>query len=142
MMIHSKSLVLTAVSLWCGLLLPSSANTSPPAGNAPGAPPLSMEGLAPKGKSQTGIASRYLDSRTSSGERFSATALTAAHPTLPIGTKVLVTCLRSGRSTIVRINDRGPYIRGRIIDLTPAAAASIGLTKARGIARVTLQPLG
>lgn len=80
-----------------------------------------------------GIASWYggsdgLDgSITASGEIFSAEAYTAAHRTLPFGTAVRVTYLRTGISTVVRINDRGPFIAGRIIDLSRAAAAAIGL---------------
>ncbi len=93
---------------------------------------------AASGKKQQGVASIYTDHRTASGERFSSRALTAAHPTLPMGTKVRVTCVKSGRCTVVRINDRGPFVRGRIIDLTPAAAAQIGLTKTIGLAKVEL----
>jgi rare lipoprotein A len=96
---------------------------------------------AVSGKKQHGVASIYTDHRTASGERFSSRALTAAHPTLPMGTKVRVTCLKSGRCTVVRINDRGPFIRGRIIDLTPAAAAQIGLTKTIGLTKVELAVL-
>src|SRR5262245_19349697 len=82
---------------------------------------------------QGGIASiyGYGGSRTASGEQAQPGALTAAHRALPFGTRVLVTNHRNGRSVIVRINDRGPFIRGRIIDVTPAAARSLdfsGLT--------------
>jgi rare lipoprotein A len=73
--------------------------------------------------------------RTANGEYAHAHALTAAHRTLPFGTKVKVTNLTTGRSVIVRINDRGPYIKGRIIDLTPAGAKAIGSS---GLARVQL----
>ena len=62
---------------------------------------------------------------TSSGEAYSPGKLTAAHRTLPFGTMVRVTNLRNGRTVIVRINDRGPFSKGRIIDLTPAAAAEL-----------------
>lgn len=86
-----------------------------------------------------GIASVYTDRRTASGERFSAGALTAAHKTLPLGSKAKVTHLGTGRSVVVRINDRGPYVKGRVIDLTPAAAAKIGLTKSEGIAKVRVE---
>ncbi len=86
-----------------------------------------------------GIASVYTDRRTASGERFSAGALTAAHKTLPLGSKAKVTHLGTGRSVVVRINDRGPYAKGRVIDLTPAAAAKIGLTKSQGIAKVRVE---
>jgi len=86
-----------------------------------------------------GIASVYTDRRTASGERFSAGALTAAHKTLPLGSKAKVTHLGTGRSVVVRINDRGPYVKGRVIDLTPAAASKIGLTKSQGIAKVRVE---
>ena len=77
---------------------------------------------------QSGIASVYAYSgeRTASGERASPRGLTAAHRTLPFGTMVRVTNVHNGRSVIVRINDRGPFVRGRIIDLTPAGAHLLG----------------
>jgi rare lipoprotein A len=65
--------------------------------------------------------------KTASGERMNPTQLTAAHRSLPFGTKVLVTNKRNGRSVIVRINDRGPFIRGRVLDVSRAAAADIGM---------------
>ena len=83
---------------------------------------------------QTGIASWYRDHRTASGERFNLNAMCAAHRTLPFGSKVRVVDLKTGHSVIVRINDRGPYIRGRIIDLTVGAARELG-TYHRGIAQ-------
>jgi rare lipoprotein A len=89
---------------------------------------------------ESGIASVYsTDSgkKTANGQRLSPAALTAAHRTLPFGTKVQVTNRRNGRVVVVTINDRGPFVRGRIIDLTPAAARAIGFT---GLARVTLAP--
>ena len=86
---------------------------------------------------QTGIASWYRDHRTASGERFSSFKKTAAHRTLTFGTMVRVTNLRNGSSVIVRINDRGPFVRGRVIDLSHSAAKEIGLT-ASGIAKVRL----
>ncbi|MES2706199.1 MAG: septal ring lytic transglycosylase RlpA family protein [Verrucomicrobiota bacterium] len=92
-------------------------------------------------KIQRGIASIYRDHRTASGERFLASALCAAHPSLPMGTRVKVTCMGTGRSTVVRINDRGPFKKGRIIDLTPAAAAQIGLTQSKGLTSVELSPM-
>jgi len=92
-------------------------------------------------QTQTGIASVYRDRRTASGERFRATALTAAHRTWPMGTQVRVTHLGTGRTVIVRINDRGPFTRGRVIDLTPAAASAIGLTPRQGITKVKLERL-
>ena len=67
---------------------------------------------------------------TASGERLSNSAMTAAHKTLPMGTRVRVTNLRNGKSLILRINDRGPYIRGRIIDVTIGAAKKLGMLTA------------
>ena len=83
---------------------------------------------------QTGIASVYANgdghawSKTANGERVNPGALTAAHRTLPFGTRVSVLNLRNGKQVIVRISDRGPFVRGRIIDLTPAGARAIGLS--------------
>ena len=84
---------------------------------------------------ETGVASIYSGEKTANGEYAHASALTAAHKTLPFGTKVKVTNVRTGQSVIVRINDRGPYIKGRIIDLTPAGARAIGSS---GLALVQL----
>jgi rare lipoprotein A len=87
---------------------------------------------------QTGIASVYSNERTANGEYAHSSALTAAHRTRPFGTMVEVTNTRTGRSVVVRINDRGPFIRGRVIDLTPAGARAIGSS---GLAPVTLTVL-
>jgi rare lipoprotein A len=77
---------------------------------------------------QDGVASIYNSGyRTASGARFNPHAMTAASKTLPLGSHVRVTNLRTGRSITVTINDRGPYVRGRIIDLTPASAAALGV---------------
>ena len=92
-------------------------------------------------ETQHGIASLYKDHRTASGERYSASAMAAAHRTWPMGTLVRCTHVHNGKSVIVRINDRGPYTRGRIIDLTPAAANAIGLTRAHGLCRVRIDRL-
>ena len=76
----------------------------------------------------SGIASVYgqsSGSRTASGDRLQEAALTAAHPSLPFGTRVAVSNKRNGRTVTVRINDRGPFVRGRVIDLTPAAARAL-----------------
>jgi rare lipoprotein A len=67
-------------------------------------------------------------------------ALTAAHPSLPFGTKVKVDNLGNGRSVVVRINDRGPFAKGRIIDVSKAAAKRLGMIEA-GVARVSISPL-
>lgn len=78
--------------------------------------------------------------RTASGERFNQNALTAAHRTLPFGTRVKVTNLANGRSVIVRINDRGPFGRGRIIDVSRKAAEQLNMLRT-GTARVRLEGL-
>ena len=90
-------------------------------------------------KAQSGIASIYSGGRTANGERADANGMTAAHKTLPFGTMVRVTHQRSGRSVIVRINDRGPFVAGRVIDVTPAAARALGFS---GLAPVTLDIIG
>ena len=85
---------------------------------------------------QVGNASWYaLRSMTASGERMNPSALTAAHRTLPFGTKVRVDNLSNGKSVVVRINDRGPFIRGRVIDVTQGAAKKLGMIRS-GVARV------
>ena len=86
-------------------------------------------------RAESGIASVYSGEKTANGEYAHAGRLTAAHKSLPFGTMVQVTNRANGRSVTVRINDRGPFIRGRIIDLTPAGARAIG---ADGLARVEL----
>jgi rare lipoprotein A len=91
--------------------------------------------------SEIGLASWYrpekYHSLTASGERYRADALTAAHRFLPFGTRLLVTDLATGRAVIVRINDRGPYTGGRIIDLSAKAAQQIGMIQ-NGVVRVRL----
>ncbi len=83
-----------------------------------------------------GHASWYaLYSRTASGEMMNPAALTAAHRSLPFGTKLKVTNPRNGKSVVVRINDRGPFIKGRLIDLSKGAAQKIGLIH-RGVGKV------
>jgi rare lipoprotein A len=85
---------------------------------------------------QVGHASWYaLTSKTANGERCNPNALTAAHRTLPFGTKVKVENLNNGKSVVVRINDRGPFVNGRIIDLTRAAAKRLGFVNS-GVAKV------
>ena len=74
--------------------------------------------------------------RTASGERYNHQAMTVAHRTLPFGTLLRITNERNGRSITVRVNDRGPFIRGRIVDLSGAAARQLGVT---GLAPVTIE---
>ena len=89
------------------------------------------------GKSH-GIASFYSEgSMTASGEKFDPKELTAAHPTLPFGTKLRVTNTHTGRSVTVRVNDRGPYVPGRVVDVSHSAAQELGMV-GRGVAPVKL----
>ena len=84
---------------------------------------------------------QFHDRPTASGERFDKRDLTMAHPTLPFGTKVRVTNLRNGRSVVVRVNDRGPFVGHRIADLSQAAASLIGMV-GKGIAQARIEVLG
>jgi len=85
-----------------------------------------------------GVASFYTEgTQTASGEKFDTHELTAAHPTLPFGTRVRVTNVATGQSVTVRVNDRGPYVRGRIVDVSYSAAESLGMV-GRGVANVRL----
>ena len=85
-----------------------------------------------------GIASFYTEGQqTASGEKFDTNDLTAAHPTLPFGTRLRVTNVATGRSVTVRVNDRGPYIPGRVVDVSHSAANALGMVGS-GIAKVKL----
>jgi rare lipoprotein A len=86
---------------------------------------------------ESGMAAFYSGGRTASGEIIGPAGLTAAHRTLPFGTKVLVTNVRNGKTAVVRIVDRGPYGRGRIIDVSRAAARELDMIES-GTARVSL----
>ena len=87
----------------------------------------------------TGYASYYkMGRRTASGERFSPMGLTCAHRNLPFGTKLKVTNVKTGRSVVVRVNDRGPFVRSRVLDLSLGAAQVIGLT-AMGIGKISYE---
>jgi peptidoglycan lytic transglycosylase len=104
----------------------------------------SFSRAAYSGSSFSGMASYYgseSGSCTASGAHFNPSAMTAAHRSLPFGTKVRVTNRRNGRSVIVTINDRGPFVRGRVIDLSSGAAGVIGMRGA-GVAPVSLEVLG
>jgi rare lipoprotein A len=98
---------------------------------------VGVVGAAPAGFAESGVAAIYSygGGRTASGERARPTGLTAAHRTLPFGTLVRVTNRSNGHTVVVRINDRGPFTRGRVIDLTPAAAGKLGFS---GLTRVIL----
>jgi rare lipoprotein A len=85
-----------------------------------------------------GVASFYSeDSETASGEKFDPNLLTAAHPTLPFGTRLRVTNKATGKSVTVRVNDRGPYVPGRVVDVSYSAAQALGMIDS-GLANVTL----
>lgn len=102
---------------------------------------VGLIGIPMAASAQSGVASIYAYSgeRTADGEHVSPGGLTAAHRTLPFGTMVRVTNKRNGRSVVVRINDRGPFVRGRVIDVTPAAARALGFS---GLTTVNLDVVG
>ncbi|WP_310591174.1 septal ring lytic transglycosylase RlpA family protein [Paraburkholderia sp. DHOC27] len=115
-----------------------------PASQAKGS--AGRNGHAPKAHFwQSGVASWYGKAfqgrRTANGERYDAHALTAAHRTLPMGSYVRVTAVGSTRSVVVRINDRGPFARGRVIDLSYAAAAALNLQRT-GTMLVNIESVG
>jgi rare lipoprotein A len=93
---------------------------------------------------ESGLASfyahRFHGRRTASGVRYDMHAMTCAHPTAPFGSRLKVTDVETGRSVVVVVNDRGPFARGRVVDLSLAAAKRLGMVK-RGVARVTVEPL-
>ncbi len=97
---------------------------------------------ASRGRIETGVASFYASKfqgrRTASGERYNSQAMTAAHPSLPFGAMVRVTSLANGKTVVVRINDRGPFVAGRIIDLSLAAAQALQVA---GLMRVEIEHL-
>ena len=98
---------------------------------------------APSPPAQKGLASVYSvylnGKKTASGESYDSSGLTAAHRTLPLGAEIRVTNLANGRSVWVRVNDRGPHVKGRIVDLSSRAAAALGIRT--GVGRVRLEIL-
>jgi len=96
------------------------------------------------GHTQKGVASYYhdrlQDSKTASGEIYRKGGLSAAHKSLPLGTRVRVTKLGNGKSVVLKINDRGPFAKGRIIDLSRRAARELGIIKS-GVAKVKVEVL-
>jgi rare lipoprotein A len=98
-----------------------------------------LPGLIGGATSETGNASVYAGGPTANGEQARADDMSAAHRSIPFGSKVRVTNRANGKSVVVRINDRGPFIPGRIIDLMPAPARALGFS---GVARVTLVIVG
>jgi rare lipoprotein A len=126
---------LALASLAFGLVGCATARPSPPAA-APQSPTTAHPDA---GKRVAGLASWYGQQhhgrRTASGELYDMNKLTAAHRTFPFGTRLRVTNVENGRSVVVRVNDRGPHVDGRILDLSHHAAATLGMIEA-GVARV------
>ncbi|MCX7593657.1 MAG: septal ring lytic transglycosylase RlpA family protein [Fischerella sp.] len=113
---------------------------------SPASPPKLPQQIAGRVRDTIkGVASYYgydfSGNRTATGERFNPEGMTAAHRSLPFGTRVRVTNTRNGRSVVVRINDRGPFVRGRVIDLSAGAARILGMMRS-GIAPVKIEILG
>ena len=119
----------------------SVGNVTPISASPASAAPAAFEPQAPR-LAETGVASWYgswhQGRLTADGERFDARAFTAAHRSLPFGTILRVTNLATGESVKVRVNDRGPYIKGRMLDLSAAAAKALGIAK-DGLARVRIE---
>ena len=107
--------------------------------------PLTAPASSGSSQVQRGIASYYHDTlhgrRPASGERYNKSALTAAHKTLPLGTKVRVTDVKSGKAIVVKINDRGPFVKDRVIDLSRRAARELGMIR-KGLAKVRVEVIG
>ncbi len=127
---------------------PAQAPAAPPAAAAPAAvsaPAAAAPAAARAGDNMDGLAAVYSDKlvgrKTASGEAFNQGKLTAAHPSLAFGTMVKVTNTKNSKTVDVRINDRGPKQAGRVIDLTSAAAAKIGIGK-NAMAPVKLEVVG
>ena len=116
------------------LLIAAALPACTPAEAVPPAGPPAQHGQA------SYYGSEFNGRRTASGERFDPRSNVAAHRTLPLGTVARVTNLRNGRSEVVRIADRGPYIRGRIVDVSPRTAERLGMRQ-QGVAPVALTPL-
>jgi rare lipoprotein A len=130
------------VSASCSTQAPGPAQVATTAAKIWG--PLAMHGGAPQ-KILSGIASwygpRFHGRQTANGEKYNMNALTAAHKSLPFGTLVRVTNLANRVQTVVRINDRGPYVGDRLIDLSKAAARAVGMLDS-GVSQVKLEVLG
>jgi rare lipoprotein A len=96
------------------------------------------EPFVPQATSSQGLASYYTEgTKTANGETFNTAELTAAHPTLPFGTKLRVTNTTTGKSVVVRVNDRGPFVKGRVVDVSYSAARALGMVNS-GTANVKL----
>jgi rare lipoprotein A len=122
---------------------PAAAASTPAAASATPAP--AAPAPATSGGTESGLAAVYSDKlngrKTASGERYDRNALTAAHKTLPFGTRVKVTNTKNKKTVTVRINDRGPVQAGRILDLSPAAAKALGIG-AKGMGEISVEVTG
>jgi rare lipoprotein A len=139
--VQARDPLWTAISLSAAKMRIAHASISPPAR------PQELDAqrgprLTGPGHGLTGLASYYGQGEvTATGERFDPSAMTAAHRTLPFGTRVRVTRVDTGNSVVVRINDRGPFKPGRVIDLSEGAAENLGITGV-GLTQVRLEVLG
>jgi len=133
--------VLIVAALWL-LTSTTGAGASSSLSDSPVAAPSEAEASVDAGHVEVGKASWYgrefQGRRTANGERLDRRRMTAAHPTLPLDTVVKVTNLRNGKTIEVRVNDRGPYRKGRVIDLSAKAAEELGM-KSRGVALVKIE---
>jgi len=139
----TRNLKSVALAIAGVILIPSCANT----GNAntkhptlPSDPQYAVKSVQSGKASWYSVKTNY-GTRTASGQRLSNTAATAAHKTLPLGTQVRVTNESNGKSEVLTITDRGPYVKGRIIDVTIGAAERLGFVS-RGVAAVRVEVLG
>ncbi len=129
---------------WAQTAQPAASSASAP-GASPSAPAQASANAAAASDAMSGTAAwygrKFNGRKTASGQRFNAAAMTAAHPSLPFGTRVRVTNTANKRSVVVVINDRGPTTPGRMLDVSQAAAKKLGFTRA-GTASVTLEVVG
>lgn len=136
-----RSGLAVVVFSFCAGCAGSTASEEPARAPAPAGAPPSSSASSASGDAEVGVASYYADSlagrRTASGERYTPTDMTAAHKTLPFGTLVEVR-RDDGRVVIVRVNDRGPFKKGRVIDLSRRAAEELGIVR-RGVALVSVR---
>jgi rare lipoprotein A len=146
---HSKTMAVTlAVALFCFVAFGYDCRAATPGTNAPaptGAPQATKPLPDRTGKERVGKASfyakRFSGKKMADGNIMDPHQNNAASRTLPLGTIAKVTNLETGKSAIVTIEDRGPYVHGRIVDLSPATAQNIGITRREGVARVAVAPI-
>lgn len=139
---HLSAAITVLATVCCGLLAQNSWATEKPAKAqvAESKPTLDRSGKAKTGKASI-YADKFANKKMADGNRMDPNDDNAASKTLPLGTKAKVTNLETGKSTEVTIQDRGPHVKGRIVDLPPAKAEEIGLTLEEGVARVEVAPV-